>query len=112
MNWIKERRQLLGLTQRELVERLSMEGIEVSQSAIAHWETERFNIPLSEKRFREILAKVLKMSVQEILINEGYEVDRRYGKNAMKAADIVDQLDEGQQELALGMLEQFLKVRT
>ena len=60
---IKERRRELGLTQRELAERMG-----VDQSSVANWETGATG-PHRNKLVR--LAKVLGCSVEELLDDDG-----------------------------------------
>lgn len=110
-NWLKNRRKLLGITQEELVTKLQIAGLDFSPSAVSHWETGRYNPPFEDAIFRQALAKILKISVNEMLAEAGYEIyekDEKYSREALRAADIVDQLPTEQKQLALGILEQFL----
>lgn len=109
MNWLSERRKALNISQEDLVTLLREFDIEVSRSSVSHWESGRYNVPLDDSRFRRALANALKMTIPEMLTLAGYEIDHEYSSDAMRAADIVEQLEQGQRLLALGILEQFLR---
>lgn len=109
-NWLKARREELDLKQGELVARLQISGIDVSQSTLSNWETGRYQPPLEDPDFRRELAKALRMSVHSLLIAAGYEVrDESHSEAAARAAFIIDQLEPDQQKIALNILEQFIQ---
>lgn len=64
---IKHRRDLLGLTRKDLSARLASYGVQYSTSAIAWWEGNRTNPPMHDRNFIEAMAKALDMSVAEFL---------------------------------------------
>lgn len=106
-SWLRTYRKKLSLTQDDLAARLQVSGFEVTPAAISHWETGRYNPPLHNIEFRNVLASILKISPQELLAAEGYETEQHHTKAGERAADIVDSLSADQQELVLGILEQF-----
>lgn len=108
MNWLKERREALGLSQDELTARLQIEGIEVTRGSLSNWETGRHNPPLGDENFRTALSRALRMSVKEILKRSGYDVTINHSDAGERAAHIVDQLDEQMQQKAVKMLEALL----
>lgn len=107
-SWLRQRREQLRITQDELAARLQVAGFDVTRASISHWEVGRNSPPLENPEFRKALADVLKMSVANLLKSEGFETSVDYSSNALYAAEIIDQLPEDKQRLALGILEQFL----
>lgn len=108
-NWLAKRREHLRLSQEEFVSRLQLQGMDVARATLSHWETGRYSIPLDDPDVRKGLAHVLQMSVRELLLAAGYEIeDKPNTEEARRAAYIVDQLSADQRELALRLLEQFL----
>lgn len=108
MNWLKERREALGLSQDELTARLQIEGVTVTRGSLSNWETGRHKPPLDEESFRTALSRALKMSVKEILKRSGYDVAVKHSDAAERAAYLVDQMDEETQDKAVRILEQLL----
>lgn len=101
--WLAERRKAVGLSQEKLADLLG-----IARSSVSHWEIGKFNPPLDDPQFRRDLANALKMTIPELLTLAGYEIDRHYSREAMRAADLVEQLPSEQRHLALGILEQLL----
>lgn len=64
---LKSRRDALGLSRRDLSERLESYGVKYSTSAIAWWEGNRTNPPMHDRNFMEALAKALDMSLTAFL---------------------------------------------
>lgn len=108
-NWLRNYRKKLRLTQGELSAKLQLEGLDASPAAVSHWETGRYNPPLSDTEFRNTLARILKISPQELLAAAGYETEQSHSAAGERAADIVDSLPEDQQRIAIGILEQFIE---
>lgn len=108
-NWIRERRNKLDISQEELATQLQIAGFDVTSGSISHWENDRHDPPLTNPDFRKALAQALKISIPNLLSSAGFEVSNRHSDDAMRAADIVDQLPDGKRELALNILEQILK---
>ena len=109
-SWLSKRREHLRLSQEELVSRLQLQGLDISRATFSHWETGRYSIPLDSPEFRRALAHVLQMTVREMMVAAGYEIeDAANSEAARRAAYIVDQLAPAQRELALRLLEQFLE---
>jgi transcriptional regulator with XRE-family HTH domain len=108
-NWLAKRREELRLSQEDVVSRLQLQGLDIARATLSHWETERYSIPLDDPKLRQVLARILRMSIREMLQAAGYEVDDQPSTPAAKrAAFIMDQLPQDKQQLALGILEQFL----
>jgi transcriptional regulator with XRE-family HTH domain len=108
-HWITKRREQLRINQDELAARLQLAGFDFTRGSISHWENGRHEPPLQNPEFRKALADALKMSVPSLLVAAGYEITARHSENAMRAADIVDQMPDDKQELALGILEHILR---
>lgn len=102
--WLVERRKQAGLSQEKLAEVLG-----VARSSVSHWEIGKFNPPLDDPKFRRDLANALQMTIPELLTLAGYEIERMYSRQAMRAADLVEQLPTDQRDLALNILEQLIK---
>lgn len=108
MNWLKERREALGLSQDELTARLQTEGVNLTRGTLSNWETGRHKPPLNDEHFRVALSHVLKMSVKEILKRSGFDVTLMHSDAAERAAYLVDQMDEEMQDKAVRILEALL----
>lgn len=108
-HWLKERRKELRLSQEDLAAMLQLAGIDVVPSTISHWENGRYILPIDNPEFRRALSKALRMSVQDILIAQGYELQNDHSDEGERAAYIIDQLSPDKRGLALGILEQFLE---
>lgn len=110
MNWLRKRREQIGIhSQEEFARLMQLEGANVARASVSHWELDRFKPPLNDPDFRKALAKVLKVSQPELLRIAGYEVTLgSHSEAAERAADIVDQLEPDKRELAVRLLEQFL----
>jgi len=109
MYWMKERREALSLNQEEFTVRLQLEGIDVSRPTVSSWETGRHRPPLDDVRFREALAKVLKLPESQILKMSGYKVGAiPHTEVAERIASIVDSLEDEKQEMVLKMVEALL----
>jgi len=109
MNWLRQRREQLHLNQEELAARLQLAGFDVARASISHWETGRFKPPFNDPDFTKVFASVLKMSINSMLKQAGYEIVTDLSDNARQAAEIVDQLPADRQRLAIGLLEQLLR---
>lgn len=112
IEWLKRQRERINISQSDLVRALRDAGFEVSQSSVSHWETGKFNLPLEDVRFRRALANALQMTIPELLTMAGYEINPSYSAQAMRGADIIDQLPPERRELAVSVLEQFLRAPT
>lgn len=109
-NYIYRRRGELELSQEELTARLQTEGFNISRSTLSNWENGKFQPPLHDPEFRKALAKSLRLSVRDLLLVAGYEIDvARHSEEAERAAYIIDQLPPEKKNLAIGILEQFLE---
>ncbi len=109
MHWLTKRRKEVGLeTQSDLEARLQLAGFNVTRAAISHWENNRNNPPLDDPDFRQVLARILRLSPHEILKLAGYEVDKpQHTAAGERAASIIDHLPPEKQELAIRLIEQL-----
>lgn len=105
--WIKTRREQIGLTQDELAAKLELAGFTLTRATISHWETGKAEPDFNNPRFRKALAESLKMSVHSMLVTAGYEFRSQFSEDALRAADIIDNLSEEKKKLALVLLEQI-----
>lgn len=108
MNWLKERREALGLSQEELTARLQIEGVNVTRGSLSNWETERHKPPLDDPQFRIALSNALKMSVKEIMKRSGYDITLKHSEAAERGAFLIDQMDAQTQGKAVKILEALL----
>lgn len=108
MNWLRQRRDELGLTQDEMIARLQVEGVEVSRATLSNWENGVHYPPLKDEKARAGIARALKLSVKELMKRSGYDVTEIHSSAAERAAHIVDQLDEETQNKVVKMLEALL----
>ncbi len=106
-DWLRRLRTKLHITQGQLAKQLQLEGYEITSGAISHWENGRYDPPMDDERFRNILASVLKVSPAELLAAAGYETEPHYSEAAERAAALMDQIPEDKRHLALGILEKF-----
>lgn len=109
MNWLKDRRIELNMSQADLAKKLQLQGVDITPGSISHWENNRNKPPIDDPVFRKKLATVLNLSVTELLIIAGYEMPSNSDTFAERAKSIVLQL-KGQEkkELAVGILEKIL----
>lgn len=106
-NWLKYYREKKGYSQDDLARELNLLGQNWSRSSISNWETGKFHLPLEEIEFRQALAKVLGISLAELLFAAGYEVSGDYDPQAIQAAELVMRIQPENRGLALRVLEQF-----
>lgn len=111
MNWIKERREALGLTQEQLVAKIQTNGYNVSRGTLSHWEMNKTLPPLHIPACANALSIALRMSVLNVLRAGGYNIQESSEK-AKRAADLVNQLPLKEQDTALDLLEVLLKKAT
>ena len=106
--WIKKRRETLGITQEQFAERLAQGGIEVTKAAISKWEVGRTPLPLQTPENRQAFATALELSIKELLICAGYEIDTQWSTQARLIATLFDQLSAHNQK-AVFLLVTHLK---
>lgn len=103
--FLKQRRLSLGLTQSDVAEGLTRRGYNTSSGRVGHWETGRNKPPLIDERFRNALAAVLEMDVNEMMTELGYVIsETERSQEAQLAATIVDTLPPDARQLALDYL--------
>lgn len=110
MNWLKQKREQVGInSQEELAARLQLEGINVTRAAISHWENGRNRPAFDDPDFTQALARVLRLTPPELLKLAGYQVARTNHTDAgERGAAIIDSLPPDRQNLAIKLLEQLL----
>lgn len=107
-NWIKTLRQRAQITQDDLATRLQVAGFEYTRGAINNWESGRNQPPLHDSDFRQAFAEALRVNIRTMLKFAGYEVEATsHSLYAEHAAELVDQLSEDKQKLAIKLLEQL-----
>jgi transcriptional regulator with XRE-family HTH domain len=107
VNWLKQRREELRLSQEALASRFQLAGLDISRAAISHWETGRDKMPLNDIKARRAIAASLDLTVAELLYLSGYNVDdedRTSSDAGRRAALIVDKLPPAAQSVALEQL--------
>lgn len=108
--WLKTLREQAQITQEDLTARLQVEGFDISRSALASWESGRYDPPLHEAEFRRALSRALRVNVRTILRLAGYEVDdQQHSIFAEKAAMIIDQMPEEKQAAVVQLIEQIAR---
>ena len=104
--FLKTRRTTLKISQAQLADELSARGQETSSARVGHWETGRNNPPLENPHFREALASVLQMDVNDLMAELGFIVaDNQRSKEALLAAQIIDHLPPLARDLAIDYLK-------
>lgn len=107
--WLVHLREKQKFTQAGLANQLQLEGYEISPGAISHWENGRYDLPMDDDRFRNLLAGIFKITPAELLAAAGYETQAKHSEAAERAAALMDQIPEDKRDLALGILEKFLE---
>ncbi len=109
MNWLKQRREEIGiLSQEELAAKLQLQGVNVVRATVSAWENDRNKPPLKDPAFRVALAAVLRLSEPELLRKAGFGIEIAHTEAGERGANIIDGLPPDQQRLALRLLEQFI----
>lgn len=109
-SWIKARLDKLGIKQKDLIARLESSGYEYSQSTVSAWMNGKYQPPFQNREFTIALAAALRMPVNAMLAEAGYEIkENGHTDEGRQAAYIVDQLPQEKRKLAVGILEQLLK---
>jgi len=110
-NLIREHREKLGVNQGELVDMLQAAGLIVTRAAVSHWETGRNLSPFDNARDILILARILKIDLQDIFnISIEDNTIRTYSNMARDAARIVETLPEDVQQTALEQIKSLAKL--
>jgi transcriptional regulator with XRE-family HTH domain len=109
--WMKQRREQLGMSQSEFATLLSRQGLTIKKSAVSKWETGHTPLPLQTPENRRIIAGALQISIQELLILAGYEIETLFSHEARMVAIVFDQLLEAEKEAVIGMMDYFVDKR-
>lgn len=105
--YLRNRREELGYSQREIAEFLSRHGYPSSKARISHWETGHRAPPdLSEHRFRSVLATALETDTEQMLAALDYVIPAAdLPTLARQAAEIVMRLPLQRQVIAVRILK-------
>lgn len=108
--FLMQRRTLLNLSTTDIADRLSANGYSASRAAVSHWENERNGPPISDSKFRRALALALDLDVNSMLTQLGYiTLEETRSANALLGAELIDQMTQRDQELAINILKQILE---
>jgi len=108
MNWLRERRKALGLSQEELSTRLQLAGFNVSRSTISHLETGRDTLQIDDPELISAFAKVLRLSTKTILEYTGYKLTLdKLSDDALRAVELIEHMSPARRQTALLLLEQL-----
>lgn len=105
--FLLKRKEELGLSLSEIETQFNLRGYSITKSSIAHWTTGMRKPPIKDRRFLEVLADIYKMSVPELLAGMGLMDEEYQGHTpeALRAADLIDQMPPEQRKMALNILE-------
>jgi len=108
-HWLRRYRENLHLSQEELAAALQNAGLDFARSTIGTWESsDKSQPPIDDPEFRRVIANIFRISVTELLVAAGYEIDLdKYSETSRRAAYIVEQLPPEKQILAVRLLEQL-----
>ena len=101
---MKKRREALGITQEQFVERLAKHGIDLTKAAISKWEIGKAPLPLNYPNYRRAIADVLEMTIPELLAAAGYELGDTWSPEAQHVATMFDMLPEDVQDTVIELL--------
>lgn len=109
-NWIKNRREVVGISQEELAARLQRNGFDISRATVGHWEQDKYLPPLGNPQFCKVMADILLVSVKDLLAMAGYDLDeKQHSIEAERVAYLVDQLPPEKRNLAVRLVEELAK---
>ncbi|MBE2270748.1 MAG: helix-turn-helix transcriptional regulator [Anaerolinea sp.] len=97
-NWMKKRREALGITQDGFAERLAQGGIHVTKAAISKWEMGKTPLPLQTPENRSAIAAALELTIPELLACAGYEIGMEWSVQARVVASLFDKLTKADQD--------------
>jgi transcriptional regulator with XRE-family HTH domain len=104
--FLLRRKEELGLSLSEIETQFNLRGYSITKSSIAHWTTGMRKPPIKDRKFLEVLADIYKMSVPELLAGMGLMEDYQgRSSEALRAADLIDQMPPEQRKMALSILE-------
>lgn len=110
--FIISRRGILGLTQKDVAERLTSLGYEYSSPAVAHWEnrTGKYAPPLDDPDFVSALARVLEVDRSEILTQSGLleGLNMQEDGDILHATNLFREMSPKQRKTALDILKGFV----
>ncbi len=106
--FIRHRREILEMTQNDIVEGLEREGIQTSAQTISRLESGEGRLNYGDAAFVKALAKVLHCDVEDILAATGHLTPRelRFDTRTQRFMELASKLDPD----ALDDAEEILKV--
>lgn len=109
-NWVKNRREIVGISQEELAARLQRSGFDISRATVGHWEQDKYLPPLGNPQFCKTMADILLVSVKDLLAMAGYDLaEKQHSLEAERVAYLVDQLPPDKRNLAVRLVEELAK---
>lgn len=109
-SWIRNRREIVGISQEELAARLQRNGFDISRATVGHWEQDKYLPPLGNPQFCKTMADILLVSVKDLLAMAGYDLsEREHSIEAERVAYLVDQLPPDKRNLAVRLVEELAK---
>ncbi|MBC7870582.1 MAG: helix-turn-helix transcriptional regulator [Chitinophagaceae bacterium] len=109
-HWLKQRRDILGITQDQLAERLTSGGMQITKAAISKWEKGKTPLPLQTAHNRHLIATALELAISELLVLDGYEIDIDFSRETRLIATLCETLSSQDREFILIMVN-HLKTR-
>src|SRR5690348_9405259 len=105
-DFLRVRLKELGMSYQDLSRELALRGHVVSKSGVQHWVNDENDPPLSDPHFRQALAGALQMDVNDLLERFGFYIpEHKRSAQALRAADMIDQLPEGTRDAAVELIE-------
>jgi len=104
-HWLKQRREALQITQEQLAERLSAGGMPLTKAAISKWEVSKAPLPLQTPENRRLIADALELTILELLILDGYEIQDDWSYQTRLVAMLFDSLPPDDQDTVLMMMQ-------
>lgn len=106
-DFLREHKERLGYSLSEMETQFNLQGYATTKSSIASWMVGTRKPPIKDAKFLEVLANIYKMSVPELLAGMGLMAEEYHGRSpeALRAADLIDQMPPEQRQMALKVLE-------
>lgn len=94
------------MTLDDLAMKFQLEGYTITAGAISHWEHERHNPPMHDEKFRETIAKLLKLDIPTVLRLSGYELSESNHTDIwQQISSLVDKQPIDKQKQILRLIE-------
>ncbi len=113
-HWLKQRREILKITQDQLAERLCAGGMNITKAAISKWELGKASLPLQTTSNRHLLAHALELTIPELLALDGYEIapNPNWSHETRLIAALVETLSPEDRETILVMVNHLKSKNT